>query len=103
MRNFLFSALACVAFAGSGFASNEVVSDKQDLTLEKSVELDIADDSKKDCYYIIKGTDGYGRPFHTKWTVGVVSSADCDNAKNDRVKLLERQGATIESTSVHWG
>ncbi len=27
MKKFLFSALACVAFAGSSFASNEVVSD----------------------------------------------------------------------------
>lgn len=31
MKKLLFSALASVAFAGSGFASNEVVIEKQDL------------------------------------------------------------------------
>src|SRR5690606_33897284 len=39
MRNFLFSALACVAFAGSGFASNEVVSEIAEIeTVTTSVE-----------------------------------------------------------------
>src|SRR5690554_6154939 len=39
MRNFLLSALACVAFAGSGFASNEVVSEIAEIkTVTTSVE-----------------------------------------------------------------
>lgn len=36
MRKLVFSALACVAFAGSGFASNKVVVEKQDF--ESAVE-----------------------------------------------------------------
>ena len=104
MKKFLFSALAFVAFAGSGFASNEVVYDEQNLKTEISVDLDIVDNAKKPCSYTIKGTDAHGRPFHTRWTVqGDVTSADCDDAKNNRVALLERQGSTIESTSTHWG
>lgn len=104
MRNFLFSALAFVAFAGSGFASNEIVYDEQNLKTEISVDLDIVDDAKKPCSYTIKGKDGFGRSFNTTWTVaGDVTSEYCDEAKNNRVALLERQGSTIESTSTHWG
>lgn len=104
MRKLLFSALACVAFVGSGFASNEVVYDTKNLKTEISVDLDMVVAEKKPCSYTIKGKDAFGRDFHTRWTLqGEVTSADCDNAKNNRVAQLEKQGATIESTSTHWG
>lgn len=43
MKKFLFSALTCVAFAGSGFASNEVVSEIN-YDVENVTEIDINSD-----------------------------------------------------------
>lgn len=40
MKKLLFSALACVAFAGSGFASNEIIVDLPSVPEEKSKVVD---------------------------------------------------------------
>jgi|SRR5690554_474808 len=48
MKNLLFSALAFVAFAGSGFASNEIVSDFLAITVEKSEIVNQVVDSSED-------------------------------------------------------
>ena len=109
MRKMFLSALACVAFAGSSFASNEIVNkeiisdDKSQV--ENSVEIiSTAEADKKPCKFRIKGKDVYGRPFNTEWrTAGNVTSSDCDGAKDSKILELKRQGATIEKASTDWG
>jgi len=85
-------------------ASNEIVYEKQDLSLEKSVELDIVESDKKPCRFRIIGKDVFGRPFDTTWeTVKNTTKDGCDAAKNAKVTELENQEATIEKTIVTWG
>lgn len=59
MKKILFSALACVAFAASSFASNEVVYEKQDLSLEMSDKLTIQESQRPCTVYVwVTAPDG---------------------------------------------
>jgi hypothetical protein len=61
MKKLMFSALACVAFAFSGFASNEVVKEEKVLDGNNSIETEITVSNTKEdkvefaktCYYDI--------------------------------------------------
>src|SRR5690606_15203281 len=71
MRNFLFSALACVAFASSGFASNEVVSEIAEIeTVTTSAEemLNILELGRNPCEFNIWVEDENGNQLD--WWLG---------------------------------
>lgn len=116
MRNFLFSALACVAFAGSGFASNEVVSEIAEIeTVTTSVENNSAylntnisveetSNDRKPCSYTIVYSDRSGnRITVTGQSEGNVSAVVCSNIVSNEVKNLENLGARVHSFSSEWG
>lgn len=104
MKKLVFSALACVAFAGSAFASNEVVVEKQELKSEKSVELEIVESNEKPCNFRVTGRDAYGRSFVSSWrTVENTTQSGCDGAKNAKIKELEKLGAKIDKVDSTWG
>jgi len=70
MKKFLLSALAIVAFAGSGFASNEVVSEITEIeTVTTSVE-EAADLllSNRPCEYSVVAEDSKGNLL--EWVIG---------------------------------
>ena len=115
MRNFLFSALACVAFAGSGFASNEVVSEIAEIeTVTTSVENNSAylntnisveetSNDRKPCSYTIVYTNKAGRKVTvTGNTSGNVSAVTCANVMSIEVKKLEDSGMRVHSFSSEW-
>lgn len=63
MKKFLFSALACVAFAGSGFASNEVVSEIAEIeTVTTSVENNEMNSINKTSNVFIDSIDNNSDP-----------------------------------------
>ncbi len=104
MKKMFFTAIGIVAFAGSGFASNEIVYNKHISEIEKNIELSITDAVKKPCSYSIIGTDAHGRTFSATWeTRENVTREDCEEAKNNKVKHLESMGASIDSVSINWG
>lgn len=64
MKKLLFSALACVAFAGSGFASNEIIVDLPSVPEEKvdSTVINSKDDKTENGVSAIEcNTTLYGR------------------------------------------
>ena len=113
MRKFLFSALACVAFAGSGFASNEVVSENAETkTVTTSVENDfdfkykktIILEERKPCgvYVYVKNSDGTHR-WIAHETKDPVSWDDCGTFKDETVKQMKLEKFAIEQVTVTWG
>jgi len=109
MRKLVFSALACVAFAGSGFASNEVVKNEitsdENFQIENSTEIiNSVESDTKPCRFRIIGRDAFGRSFDTTWeTTSNTTEGGCGKAKDAKVKELQDQEATIDKTIVVWG
>ena len=100
MKKLLFSAMACIAFAGSAFASNEVVS-KQDFLLLEMNEFE----PKKPCkvhIYVI-GPDG------TKsWKTGEggdLTWDDCGQFKDKYISDMDQKGFKLidDNVTVIWG
>jgi|SRR5690606_5823181 len=109
MKKFLFSALACIAFAGSSFASNEIVKNEINLDEKSQIEnsakiTNLVESDTKPCRFRITGRDVYGRSFNSPYrTVDNVTSEGCDAAKNAKVLELKEQGATIDTVESTWG
>ena len=119
MRNFLFSALACVAFAGSGFASNEsneIVLENSEIDhaimfsnianhLEKESFLDRIF-TKKDCKIEVRARDKNGNST-TKYAggLGPITLLDCDNIRKRFEADLRADGYTFtdDDVTLHWG
>lgn len=115
MKKFLFSALACVAFAGSGFASNEVVSeiteiemvttsaDGNSFHMNASVFTQQRSNETRPCSYTIVYTNKAGRKVTvTGNTSGNVSAVTCANVMSIEVKKLEDSGMRVHSFSSEW-
>lgn len=115
MKKFLFSALACVAFAGSGFASNEVVPEIAEIeTVTTSVENNSAylntnisvEDTPNDgkpCSYTIVYTNNAGRKVTVTGTSnGNVSAVTCANIVSIEVNKLRESGLSVDSFSTEW-
>lgn len=106
MKKFLFSALACVAFAGSSFASNEVINDTKyvSTTVEKA---DDKPDFNKSCKIAVKVKDRFGNG-STQYAGGSgnISLADCDNVRSRFEEDLRAKGYTFNSetdVTLIWG
>lgn len=104
MRKFVLSAIACVAFAGSSFASNEVVYEKQDLSLEKSDKLTIQESQRPCTVYVwVTAPDG-----ERQWKTGEGGSLswdDCGEYKDGFLNGLREQGFEFseDDITVIWG
>jgi|GEM_PF-4947416 len=118
MKKFLFSALACIAFAGSSFASNEIVNNfatyekevseinlKSEITTTiDSVEA-INSDETRPCSWkaLVLGLDG-------KWTVregkteGNVTKDGCKKAADGWAAATHQLTPIMENTmDIVWG
>ena len=93
MKKVFFSALACVAFAGSAFASNEVVNDSM------SQEVSDATSSNCDLTTVEKTKDGRTRIVNYNLGSGV-SRADCDRYILSQLADIEKQGTTVTQYST---
>ena len=87
MKKLVFSALACVAFAGSAFASNEVVEEKQ---LETCSE----DDACVSCPITINTVDSKGNILYSETKNYRVCTMTCDQARQ-QVKTFFETGKII--------
>ena len=103
-----------MAFAGSGFASNEVVSDSsydkeifhfENLNakiIDKILKADILN-NQNPCSYTIVYVDRYGdRKTKTGRSEGNVSSVVCSNIVAIEIKKLEETGASVKEFSIEW-
>ena len=87
MKKLLFSALACVAFAFSGFASNEVVG--QDFGLKScSIKISIIDEN---------GAEVDNVPIEIE---NPKSYSDCLTRAEQEAKNLEEKGLCVQRTYV---
>lgn len=101
MKKFLFSALACVAFAGSGFAANEVIK------FPKSLDYCIDESVSRvgDCTFSFKVIDNNtGEVTETGWmkSKNPVTRGDCSSFVSGAIKQLESQGYTVSEFSMVW-
>ena len=101
MKKFLFSALACVAFAGSGFASNEVVLDTKFITNEY---LEALNAKVGDCSFSFKVVDNAGNVVETGWmrSTNPVTRGDCSSFVSGAIQKLESEGYTVSEYSMVW-
>ena len=80
----MFSALACVAFAFSGFASNEVVNEEKVVKIDEEKGLDIEKEEFAviPCNFTINTVDQNGKIIKTKKYTNVNPSPfkDCKEA-----------------------
>lgn len=88
----LFSALACVAFAGSAFASNEVVVNDN---LKDAQKDDKTEEFFGGCYFTVKGFDKDGLPYDKpqQWSSG--SAEDCNAKVKKHLETLSAQGIRV--------
>ena len=110
MKKLMFSALACIAFAFSGFASNEVVNETSDAKISENIAIEkdsVIDNNSEastgDCNVRIVATDAYGRRFDKVFNYGNIPSDCCDSSKKDKVNELKNLGATIAKIETTWG
>jgi len=94
MKKLVFSALACVAFAGSSFASNEIVKDES-----KNQSVEINDKVEDGCTILVVGVDGEGnsKSFVREGSGGL---GDCLIAAGHLVLEAEAQGYTVHADAV---
>ena len=97
MKKLLFTAMACVAFAFNGLASNEVVENTNDKIEE----------TKKPCKIAVKlkGADG---EIYVRYASGAgnITLSDCDNVRVRFEKDLKEEGYEFnsdEDVTLIWG
>ena len=99
MKKLLFSAMACIAFAGSAFASNEVVTENDVTIMAEQL------DSKKPC--LITATVTKNGQSMTKYAHGSgdVSLADCEGVMNAFIQDLKNEGYVFSEKDITliWG
>ena len=105
MRKVFLSALACVAFAGSSFASNEVVKDDNCMAITKETTNEQVEFNKP-CKIEVRVRDRYGNP-STKFagSLGSVSLSDCDGIRVRFEEDLRAEGYYFAEADVTliWG
>ena len=100
MKKFLFSALAVVAFAGSGFASNEMVTNvnEQHNVIVKSIYKDTQElqSAKPNCFVTVSVYDSRGRFLRNHYFEATTMTEDgcADYAESTRnfVTLMYQMG-----------
>ena len=92
MKKLFFSALACVAFAGSAFASNEVVLNDNQKDAQKN---DKTEELFGGCYFTVKGVnpDGSSYTKPAQWSSG--SAEDCNARTKRHLESLAGQGIKV--------
>ena len=99
MKKLLFSAMACIAFAGSAFASNEVVS-KQDFLLLEMNEFE----PKKPCKVHVYVKDRNGNFSWQTGDGGNLTWDDCGKFKDKFIEELKTKNlAPTDDVTVIWG
>ena len=92
MKKLLFSALACVAFAFSGFASNEEVEVKNEIdnsSFDVSTISDFKEDSFGSCVITVTVYDSKGNVTDTRlYFRTATSQSDCNAKGYELVKQL---------------
>lgn len=100
MKKLFFSAMACIAFAGSAFASNEVF-------LDNKVINNINEDSViffDNCNVKISYRNSKGQLIHSGGTQGTVGSyKDCREILDDNLAKFISWGYKIESYTLAYG
>lgn len=99
MKKLLFSAMACISFAGSAFASNEVIIENDVTIMTEQL------DSKKPC--LITATVTKDGQSMTKYAHGSgdVSLADCEGVMNAFIQDLKNEGYVFSEKDITliWG
>ena len=105
MKKLVFSAIACVAFAGNGFASNEIVFEKQDFLAEMSKNSEITESGGNPCKVYVWATGPDGKSDWKSGDGGSLSYDDCGKYKDGFVKDLREKGFTFEEENIKviWG
>ena len=107
MKKLLFSALACVAFAFSGFASNEVVEGKDfvsDLNLETQVDdynLKVEDFAPCGISFFVFSADGEYIT-HIQDESDQKTASDCYSRAAGMMRIFEilYRGSSIEAVEI---
>ncbi|WLD23146.1 hypothetical protein NU10_10565 [Flavobacterium dauae] len=103
MRKFVLSALACVAFAGSGFASNEVVEkDVLTITEESNSILDNFEFAEYPCQFGITVATPAGEFLDAYIVVGREGGTPCVNSIAEEIHRMRElyPGAEVTVTIV---
>lgn len=109
MKKFLFSALTCVAFATTGFASNEIVKNKITLEENSQIEKNNFEITQKEEFapcqveFWIYGADGTFIDYVHRLT-DTETMGDCYSFAGDLMSGYERAfpGAVISEVSIGW-
>lgn len=103
MKKLLFSALACVAFAGSAFASNEIVNE-ENMSLN-TVKDEIVESSGRPCKVYVWAISPGGERVWKDGDGGTVSYDECGKYKDKFLKDLKEQNFefTEDDITVIWG
>ncbi|WP_177761556.1 hypothetical protein [Flavobacterium sp. I3-2] len=99
MKKIMFSALACVAFAFSGFASNEVVEGNEsvsDFNLETEInESDFNIEGTKPCEYYISITSPEGVIIDFKMYFSDLKPGPCSESFKTEFEHIKRLYPTM--------
>jgi len=93
MKKLFFSAMACIAFAGSAFASNEVVTEDKLSTLQYFDLVDIIE-FESSCTVTFTYIDENNQPGIISFTRKGLSSEGCTQFQIDQENVLKKKGYT---------
>lgn len=95
MKKLLFSAMACIAFSGSAFASNEVVKEAQLLEVETKDSPDKVE-FESECRANFSGTNPEGIPDVITFVKHGLTSDGCDEFLKQQTEVLNKRGWIIK-------
>lgn len=101
MKKLFFSAMACIAFAGSAFASNEVVTEDKLSTLQYFDLVDIIE-FESSCTVTFTYIDAEGEPGIISFTRKGLSSEGCTQFQIDQENVLKKRGYTRINGNKHY-
>jgi len=87
MKKLMFSALACVAFAFSGFASNEVVNEQYKTSLFK---IEFSGECQYSITLVYTGSDGKTYKEDKTFKVPAKDADDCATKANNHLAQLNK-------------
>ena len=93
MKNLVFSALVIAAFAGSAFASNEVVLNDN----LKNLKEDSSEKVFGACYLTVSGRAKDGSTYSDTFSWNSKSSTDCSKEATNKLTSLENEGYDIQT------
>lgn len=85
--------MVCIAFAGSAFASNEVVTEDKLSTLQYFDLVDIIE-FESSCIVMFTFIDENGEPGNISFTRKGLSSEECTQFQIDQENVLKKRGYT---------